>query len=77
MQHIDSLAVLGKVICPMLDEQTDEAHVAMESTEVQWSEAVVASAMGVQPRFQNLLLLLLITFENNALIAGRSAVSIS
>jgi len=47
MQHVNALAVLRKAVCPMLNEQANEAHITMKRSKVQRGEPIIAPAVGV------------------------------
>jgi len=76
VEHVDSLAVLGEDIRSVLDQEPNEVHIAVEGSKVEGSEAIVAAAVGIEPRLENLLLLFPISVENNALIASGSTIAV-
>ena len=71
MKHVDSLSILGINICTVLDKQSNQAHVAVESTEVQGSEAIITTTMSVKPLLENGLPVVMTTASGNDSLVSR------
>ena len=76
MQHVDALTILGRDISSMINKKPNQVHVAMESCEVKSCEAIVTTAVNVNPSLKVVFAHFLVLFVQHHPVASLSAASI-